>query len=142
MKPEKVGRIAGIGIRLAGRMAGQRLAGQAHAAASARAATPQIPRQNSPDPKASGRSAGQMTRGIARGVGGFLRPFHRVGGIIWLEVMGVFFLLFVVAFSSMVWRSHPASFYGPYNRTFITSIALVIVFLYLSITSFVRARRK
>ena len=83
-----------------------------------------------------------MTRGIARGVGGFLRPFGRVGGLIWLEVTGVFFLLFVVAFTSMAWRSHPASVYGPYDRTFIASAALVVVFLYLSVSSFWRARRK
>ena len=83
-----------------------------------------------------------MTRGVARGVGGFLRPFRRVGGIIWLEVTGVFFFLFVVAFASMAWRSHPSSIYGPYGRTFVTSIAVIVVFLYLSITSFVRARKK
>jgi hypothetical protein len=83
-----------------------------------------------------------VTRGVARGVGGFLRPFSRVGGIIWLEVTGVFFLLFVVVFAPMVWRSHPVSIYGPYDRTFITSTAVVVVFLYLSITSFLRARKK
>ena len=83
-----------------------------------------------------------MRRGVARGVGGFLRPFGRVGGIIWLEVTGVFFLLFVVAFASMAWRTHPASIHGPYDRTFITSVAVVAVFLYLSVSSFWRARRK
>ena len=79
---------------------------------------------------------------MARGVGGFLRPFHRVGGIIWLEVTGVFFLLFVVVFAPLAWRTHPATIHGPYDRTFIASAVLVVVFLYLSITSFVRARRK
>ncbi len=83
-----------------------------------------------------------MTRGVARGVGGFLRPLSRVGGIIWLEVAGVFFFLFVIVFAPMAWRTHPASILGPYDRTFITSAVLVVVFLYLSITSFVRARRK
>ena len=141
MKPEKIGRIAGIGLRLAGRMAGEKLAGQAHAAmpnqAPNRAAHP-----ISPNTKAAIRAAGQMTRGVGRGVGGFLRPFSRVGGIIWLEVTGVFFFLFVVAFASMAWRSHPATIYGPYGRTFIASVAVVVIFLYLSITSFVRARKK
>ena len=131
MKPEKIGRIAGIGVRLAGRMAGEKLAGQAQAA-----------QPNPPITRDTGRAAGQMTRGVARGVGGFLRPFGRVGGIIWLEVTGVFFLLFVVVFAPLAWRSRPASFYGPYDRTFITSAAVVIVFLYLSVTSFLRARKK
>jgi hypothetical protein len=42
----------------------------------------------------------------------------------------------------MAWRSHPASIYGPYERTFIASVALVFVFLYLSVSSFWRARKK
>jgi hypothetical protein len=147
MKPEKIGRIAGIGLRLAGRMAGQRLAGQAQVAGEANAGAPTqapIPAAQPipPNSKPAGHSTGQMTRGVARGVGGFLRPFHRVGGIIWLEVTGVFFLLFVVVFAPLAWRTHPASIQGPYDRTFITSTALVVVFLYLSITSFVRARKK
>ncbi len=137
MKPEKIGRIAGIGLRLAGRMAGEKLAGQAQAATPTQAARPSPPLT-----KDAGRAAGQVTRGVARGVGGFLRPFSRVGGIIWLEVTGVFFLLFVVVFAPMVWRSRPATIYGPYDRTFVTSAIVVVVFLYLAVTSFLRARRK
>jgi hypothetical protein len=62
--------------------------------------------------------------------------------VVWLEVMGVFFLLFVVAFAPLAWRNHPASINGPYNRSFVTSAVLVVVFLYLSVTSFLRARKK
>jgi hypothetical protein len=142
MKPEKIGRIAGIGVRLAGRMAGEKLAGQAQAGTPAQPSPAQAAQPNPPITRDTGRAAGQMTRGVARGVGGFLRPFGRVGGIIWLEVTGVFFLLFVVVFAPLAWRSRPASFYGPYDRTFITSAAVVLVFLYLSVTSFLRARKK
>jgi len=147
MKPEKIGRIAGIGLRLAGKIAGEKLAGQAQTAHEAHAATPTpvstpTARPIASTAKPAGRSAGQMTRGMAQGVRGFLRPFHRVGGIIWLEVTGVFFLLFVVVFAPLAWRTHPASIHGPYDRTFITSVVLIAVFLYLSISSFVRARRK
>lgn len=118
-------------------MAGEKLAGQAQAATPTQAARPSPPLT-----KDAGRAAGQVTRGVARGVGGFLRPFSRVGGIIWLEVTGVFFLLFVVVFAPMVWRSRPATIYGPYDRTFVTSAIVVVVFLYLAVTSFLRARRK
>jgi hypothetical protein len=142
MKPEKIGRIAGIGVRLAGRMAGEKLAGPSQAATPTQPSPAQAAQPNPPITRDTGRAAGQMTRGVARGVGGFLRPFGRVGGIIWLEVTGVFFLLFVVVFAPMVWRSRPASLYGPYDRTFITSALVVVVFLYLAITSFLRARRK
>jgi hypothetical protein len=137
MKAEKIGRIAGIGLRLAGRMAGEKLAGQAQAST-----TSQAQQTSPPITRDTGRAAGQVTRGVARGVGGFLRPFSRVGGIIWLEVTGVFFLLFVVVFAPLAWRSRPASIYGPFDRTFITAAAVVVVFLYLSITSFLRARKK
>jgi hypothetical protein len=142
VKPEKIGRIAGIGLRLAGRMAEQKLAGQPHAGTPAQTPPARAAQLNPPNQKAAGRAAGQISRGVARGVGGFLRPFGRVGGIIWLEVTGVFFLLFVLAFASMAWRTHPASIYGPYDRTFIASAALVVVFFYLSLTSFLRARKK
>jgi hypothetical protein len=142
MKPEKIGRIAGIGVRLAGRMAGEKLAGQAQTGSPNQARSAQAQQPSPPHTKDAGRAAGQVTRGVARGVGGFLRPFGRVGGIIWLEVTGVFFLLFVVVFAPMVWRSRPVSIYGPYDRTFITSAAVVLVFLYLSVTSFLRARKK
>jgi len=142
MKPEKIGRIAGISLRLVGRMAEQKLAGQPHAGTSVQTLPGVAAQPNQPATKAAAQAAGQLTRGVARGVGGFLRPFGRVGGIIWLEVTGVFFLLFVLAFASMAWRTHPASIYGPYDRTFIASAALVVVFFYLSLTSFLRARKK
>jgi hypothetical protein len=142
MKPEKIGRIAGIGLRLAGRMAGEKLAGQAQAATNPQGHPAHAAQPNPPNTKAAGRAAGQRTRGLARGVGGFLRPFGRIGGIIWLEVTGVFFLLFVVVFAPLAWRTRPASLHGPYDRTFLTSAALVVVFLYLSVTSFLRARNK
>ena len=38
-------------------------------------------------------------------LGNALRPFGRVGGIVWLEVMGVFFLLPVMVFTPTVWRT-------------------------------------
>ena len=142
MKPEKIGRIAGISLRLVGRMAEQKLAGPAQEGTATQPPPAQAAKPNSPAAKTTAQAAGQLTRGVARGVGGFLRPFGRVGGIIWLEVTGVFFLLFVLAFASMAWRTHPASIYGPYDRTFIASAALVVVFFYLSLTSFLRARNK
>ena len=130
----------GIGLRVAGRIAGQRISAGAQAASSA----PQI--QQSADPavqsRAAGRTAGKASRSVTRGVGGFLRPFRRVGGILWLEVTGVFFFLFVLVFGMALWRSRPNHLEGPYDRTFLASAALLLVFLYLGVSSFWRARRK
>jgi hypothetical protein len=75
-------------------------------------------------------------------VGGFLRPFRRVGGILWLEVTGAFFLLFALVFGAAMYRTRPLHLDGPYAKPFLVSAAMMLVFLYLGVTSFLSARRK
>jgi hypothetical protein len=137
MKPESIGRILGVGVRIAGRMASERVAGAANPSPP-----PGPTAATAAQSRATGKVAGQATRGVARGVGGFLRPFRRVGGIIWLEVMGVFFLLPVVVFAPTVWKTRMSWEHGPDHRTFVVAAAVALVFLYLGITSFLRARRR
>jgi hypothetical protein len=79
---------------------------------------------------------------VSKGVGGFLRPFRRVGGILWLEVTGVFFLLPVIVFGPNLWRYRASWLLGPDHRTFIVSAIIVMVFLYLGVSSFWRAQRR
>ena len=62
MKPETIGRVLGTGMRVAGRMAGQRLSGSTQAGAAAGAAH-------------RGPAQAPVGKRLARGVGGFLRPF-------------------------------------------------------------------
>ncbi len=88
------------------------------------------------------RVAAQTGRGVAQGVGGLLRPFRRVGGILWLEITGAFFLLPAVVFAPNVWRTRASWATGPDHRTFLASAVVVAVFLYLGVTSFWRARRR
>jgi hypothetical protein len=126
----------GVGLRVAGRMAGQRIMGEGQAQVNARA------QPASADVKARGRVAGQTTRGVAKGVGGFLRPFRNVGGKIWLEVTGVFFFLPVLVFSPILWRTRASWQQGADHRTFVASAILVVVFFYLGVSSFWRAHRK
>jgi Ca2+/Na+ antiporter len=133
MKPHSIGRALGIGMRVAGRIAGQRLV--AGAAASPTGSTAA---QN----RAAGQAAGRATGSIARGIGGFLRPFRRLGGMLWLEVMGAVFFLPVVVFSSTLWRTRASYDHGPDHRTFLVTAGIVLVFLYLSASSFWRARRR
>jgi hypothetical protein len=140
MKPHSIGRALGIGLRVVGRIIGQRIAAGAQAAAGAPAQQPSAgPAVQS---RAAGRTAGQASRGVARGVGGFLRPFRRVGGILWLEVTGVFFFLFALVFGLALWRTRPNYINGPYDKAFLASATLLLVFLYLGVSSFWRARRK
>jgi len=79
---------------------------------------------------------------MARGVGGFLRPFGRIGGILWLEVTGVFFFLPVVVFAPILWRTRASYAHGPEHSTFLLTAGVMAVFLYLSVSSFWRARKK
>jgi hypothetical protein len=140
MKPEKIGRVFGIGVRVAGRMAGQRLANtaqpaQSHQVANSAAATIATLR-------AASEASSRANRGVVQGVGGFLRPFRRVGNILWLEITGVFFLLPAVVFAPTVWRTRTSWAHGPDHRLFIASTIVVVLFFYLGVTSFLRARRK
>jgi hypothetical protein len=140
VRPQTIGRALGIGLRVAGRMAGQHMAAKAQSAASAGSRQPiTIDAEQS---RAAGRVAGQASRGVVRGVGGFLRPFRRVGGILWLEVTGVFFLLPVIVFAPNLWRMRASMLQGPDHRTFLVTAGVVAVFLYLGVTSFWRARKK
>jgi len=150
MKAENIGRALGIGLRVAGRMAGQVLMGESQTA-SAPAAGNTAAAQNiqtgqvgagGASAAARGQAAGQKAKGVARGVGGFLKPFRRVGGILWLEMTGSFFLLFVVAASLPLWRHMPSHLNGPYDKNFLAAAGIMVVFFYLGVSSFWRARRR
>jgi hypothetical protein len=154
MKAENIGRVLGIGLRVAGRMAGQKLMGEAQTA-GAQAAGVQA-QQNAQaestagrgqaagqaDARAAGQKAGQTAKGVAHGVGGFLRPFRRVGGILWLEMTGAFFFLFVVAAAMPLWRYKPSHLDGPYDKNFLAAAGIMVVFFYLGASSFWRARKR
>lgn len=137
-----IGRMLGVGVRVAGRVVGQRIAESAEAAAS----VPSQPARNTPVQPASvgqaARQLGAQSGGVAKGVGGFLRPFGRVGGIIWLEVMGVLFLLPAVAFTPNLLRMRASWAHGPDHFMFLVTAGVVLLFLYLGLSSFWRARQR
>ena len=144
VRPESIGRVLGIGLRVAGRLAGQAIMGEGQQSAAATLnAQEGPPTQAEAPPKAAarGRVAGQTTRGVAQGLSGFFKPFRSVGGKIWLEVTGVFFLLPVLVFSPVLWRTRASWQHGPDHHTFLASAVLVVVFLYLGVSSFWRARK-
>jgi hypothetical protein len=65
-----------------------------------------------------------------------------VGGIVWLEVTGAFFLLFVPVFAQALWSARNSYAQGPGHQKFLVSAAMTAVFLYLGLSSFWRARRR
>jgi hypothetical protein len=124
-------------------MAGQRLAGSGGSAS-----TPvTVAGVGGPGTsRVSARQAGRTTRavsgGLAKGLGGFFRPFRRVGGIVFLEVTGVFFFLFVLVFGNWAWKLHTQYAHGPEHTRFLVYAGMCAAFLYLSVSSFWRARRR
>lgn len=146
MKPEYIGRVLGTGVRVAGRMAGQRMAASAATAPNPQAtATAQVRANADRAAQAAAqasRVAAQTSRGVAQGVGGMLRPFRRVGGILWLEITGAFFLLPALVFAPTAWRTRLSWVQGPDHRTFWAAAIVVVVFFYLGVSSFWRAHRR
>jgi hypothetical protein len=140
VRPQTIGRVLGTGLRVGARIAGQRMAASAQNAAPAPA--PQVVAGAGVRGRTGGQTAGRATAGLARGVGGFLRPFRRVGGILWLEVTGVFFFLPVVVFAPTLWKVRASYAQGPDHRTFLVTAGVVVVFFYLGVSSFWRARHK
>jgi hypothetical protein len=69
-----------------------------------------------------------------------LRPFRRVGRLLWLEVTGAFFLLFATVFALRLWQNWAGFGRSPVARDF--AIATAAVFLYLGVSSFWRAWRR
>jgi len=153
MNPNEFGRRLGIGVRIAGRIAQQRAQSQPRDVASASAprgpanlppvAAAEAPRRT-PALKAAelGKRTRNVSRAAGRGVGGFLRPFGRVGGILWLEVTGFFFGLFAVYFAQDMWRTHTSYMVGPQHQRFLVAAGLTLVFGYLCASAFWRARRR
>jgi hypothetical protein len=144
MRPQTIGRTLGIGLRVAGRIAGQRLSAGGQSAGNQAVAQQQRVAANAAGASAAvaAQASPRVRQGVAAGIGGFLRPFRRVGSILWLEVTGVFFLLPAVVFAPTLWRTRLSYAHGPDHRTFWVSAVVVTVFFYLGVTSFWRARRR
>jgi len=142
MQPRIIGRALGIGVRVAGRVAGQRIAASRPPAAVAAQPPPSIPVAGRDAAAQAGQLAAHAGHIASQGLGGFLRPFRRVGAILWLEVTGVLFLLPVIVFAPALWRESVGYSHTTVHRTFWIAALIVAVFLYLSISSFWRARRR
>jgi hypothetical protein len=164
VNPNEIGKRLGIGVRVAGRIAQQRMQEKAESSAnqapdsatSAPRATPINPLPIQPLSSQSLPSREEVlnasrdlaakshkyTRAAGRGVGGFLRPFSRVGGILWLQVTGFFFGMFALYFLQDLWRTHASYAQGPDHQRFLIDAGLTILFGYLCTSAFWRARRR
>ncbi len=151
----RLGRRLGIGTRLAAkalREQAQNVASVRNASSAAPAAqrrpAPTPPRAESKPRPVTTRGAvpsGNLVRKAAQGGRGFGRAFWKsfsaAGGALWHEVTGLFFVLFVLFFAQGLWRLRHAWRFGPEHRHFEIDLVMTVVFLYFSISAFVRSRR-
>ena len=150
MNPNEIGKKLGIGVRVAGRIAQQRAQERAQESARAKAQSQNTGTsvQSAPVLDYTGKvreiskNSNRFARAAGRGVGGFLRPFGRVGGILWLEMTGFFFGLFALYFAVDLWRTRLSYATGPQHSRFLIAATLTVIFSYLSVSSFWRANRK
>ena len=144
MNASELGKRLGIGVRVAGRIAQQRAQAGSKQPGSPAGPPVAAPRMmpNAAEIREVKQKTRKLTRAAGRGVGGFLRPFSRIGGILWLEITGFFFGLFALFFAQDVWRTRLNYANGPLHQRFLIAAVLTVVFAYLSASSFWRAKRK
>jgi hypothetical protein len=147
MEPKKVGRVLGIGVRVASKMVRERVTQAAEA--SPAPATASIPRPADPPPRPPvpapmpGPSKSAAAKRGAKAFGqAFLGPFTHAGSILWLEITGLFFALFALFFVQGVYRVRSAWRQGPEHTHLLLYCALAVGFGWFSVSSFTRAYRK
>lgn len=94
--------------------------------------------------------AREVKRGLERGSRRFGEavwgPFVRLSGVLWLEVSGVFFGIFALLALGYVWKLRSAWHAGAAgaadHRSMMGALAMLALFGYFCVSSFVRARRR
>lgn len=132
MQPDRVGRKLGVGMRVASGMLRERAA-----------QTAQTVRQDAPVYAARSKSAISGTKKGAKRFGEAVwGPFIHAGGVLWLEITGLFFTLFGLFFAQGVYRLRSDWRTGPNHERLLIYAAVAVVFFYFAVSSFYRARRK
>lgn len=146
MEPKSFGRKLGIGMRVAGDIAKSRAQEAARRAESQRAAMPSAvaaPIQAAAELKDRGRALGQgLGRGTKSFGKSFFGPMAHAGSVLWLEITGCFFALFAAFFAQNVYQMRHQYAVGPQHRKFVLYALLMVMFVYFSGSSFVRARMR
>ena len=141
MEPNRLGRIIGIGTRVAADKLRDRY-GESAVSLAATTSTAPSPEPSRPAPKLIAHADG--ARRFAQGAGRFtstlVRPFAHATGILILQITGLFFAFFAVGFSFYSfklykvagWRDHHLPLYA----------AFAVLFAWFAVSSFWRASRK
>jgi hypothetical protein len=145
---EGTGRKLGVGMKVLGRMAKQRIetgsvTGTVPPATNDPAPKPPDPRPPIAEPiKAAARGAKVAREGGRRFGQAIWGPFTRAGHVLWLEISGVFFGLFAAFFFETAFRLRGGFHGGPDKDHFWLFLIMGVLFAYFCVSSFVRARRR
>jgi hypothetical protein len=120
--------------------------GSGHAASSIAAG--EAPRRSTAE--AIGAGAGRtvrqgrgVTRGLFAGAGAFLSRLRYVLGVLFLEVVGLIYLVFGLGIAGLAFAEYRACRTGEHRPVrFEIAVALAALFFYFGVTSFWRSRRK
>jgi len=156
MDSGRLGRVLGIGTRLAARTLVQAVDAATAANPHASSAQPKQSKAENAGRVAAARAtetAGKMQvteRGLAAGGKRFGETvwgrFVKLSGALWLELTGVFFGIFAVFAGGNAWKMRWALHETAANRDahsrLLISVAMAAVFGYFCVSSFVKANRR
>jgi hypothetical protein len=96
---------------------------------------------------AQARQTGQgLVRGSKRFGEAVWRPFVKLSGVLWLEVVGVFFGLFALFGAGWAWKLrgdlHETATNHDAHQRFVICVVMAVVFGYFVVTSFLKANRR
>ena len=134
MRSSTFGRALGIGVRLFA----QRVQpppptpAQRQAAAARRHARGEQLGKGARNLRAGGRQLGR----------GLWNPLAHAGSILWLEITGLFFLLFAVFFAQHLWLLRANARSGPEHTHFWVYVGCAALFTWFAVSSFVKANRR
>ncbi len=145
---EGTGRKLGVGMKVLGRMAKQRLDKLDEPAKPATVPPnprPPVPRAAAPPvavPPVAARKAKAVREGGRRFGHAVWGPFTKAGHVLWLEITGLFFALFGIYFFTEAWKRRADWQAGSEHTHLLVYAAVTLVFGYFCVTSFVRARKR
>jgi hypothetical protein len=120
-----------VGTRVAARLLREK-------AARAAAESTERAKRSAPVYAERGRRLADGSQRLGRSI---WRPFAKASRVLWLEITGLFFAIFALFFGSNLWRLRAGWQQGPTHREFVLYALCTAIFLYFTVSSFVRASR-
>jgi hypothetical protein len=128
MEPDRLGRKIGVGVRVASGMLRDRAVQTADSM-----------QQQAPVYAERGRAVKREGKKFGQSIWG---PFAHAGGVLWLEITGLFFAIFGLFFAQNAYKLRYNWQTGPNHSRFLLYVVITAVFAYFTVSSFMSASRK